>query len=135
MIRVCSGFSPSGRKSYGERFLSSFDAYWPSEVELRVFVEEPTPMPRQAERSLWEIEGAAAFHKRHSGNPASQGLVPKARWKDGERARGYSFRTDANKFWKQILIPEAAAADMADGDLLVWLDGDVETLAPVPIDL
>jgi hypothetical protein len=48
---------------------------------------------------------------------------------------GFSFRTDAYKFWKQILIPQAASLDMADGDILVWLDGDVDTIQPVPFEL
>lgn len=55
-------------------------------------------------------------------------------WKDRERAAGYSFRTDAFKFWKQILIPEAAARGLADGDILVWIDADVQTTAPVPAE-
>lgn len=135
MIRVCSGFSPAGRKQYGDRFLRAFDRYWPKEVELRVYVEEPTPMPRGAERSLWSIPGALAFADRHRGNMAAQGKVARPCWKERERFTGYSFRTDAYKFWKQILIPQAAAQDMADGDLLVWLDGDVESTAPVPPDL
>lgn len=140
MIRVCSGFAPSGRLQYGERFLRAFDRYWPKDVQLLVYVEEPTPMPREAERILWTIPGALEFQERHAGNLAAQGRVPQACWKHRERFNGYSFRNDALKFWKQILIPEAAANDpvlgpLADGDLLVWLDGDVETLRPVPPDL
>lgn len=134
MIRVCSGFSPSGRTIYGERFLRAFDRNWPASVELQVYVEESTPMPRGAERSLWSIPGAREFHERHAQNLAAHGRVPQPRWKDREVRRGYSFRHDAYKFWKQILIPEAAAAGLQDGDLLVWLDGDVVTTAPVPED-
>lgn len=132
MIRVCSGFSPTGRGQYGERFLRSFDAHWPSSVELQVYVEEPMDMPRDAWRSLWDIPGAAEFHLRHAQDLAAQGLTQQPCWKDKERARGYSFRTDAYKFWKQIVIPQAAAADMADGDILVWIDADVETTRDVP---
>ena len=135
MIRVCSGFSPAGRVQYGERFLRSFDQHWPREVELQVWVEEEMPMPRRACRLLFDIPGAAEFHQRHADNPAAKGLVQQPRWKDKERERGYSFRTDAYKFWKQILIPEAAAENMADGDILVWLDGDVDTTRPVPTGL
>lgn len=135
MIRVCSGFSPLGRAQYGERFLRAFNRHWPEEVELQVWVEEPMGMPRGAWRDLWSIPGAADFHNRHAQNRAAQGREPRPQWKDRERQRGYSFRHDAYKFWKQILIPEAAAAGMDDGDLLVWLDGDVETIATVPVDL
>lgn len=134
-LRVCSGFSPAGRVQYGERFLRSFDRYWPAGVELSVWVEEPFEMPRGACRDLWAIPGALEFAQRHRDNLAAQGREPQPCWKDRERRQGYSFRTDAYKFWKQILIPEAAAADLADGDVLVWLDGDVETTRPVPYEL
>lgn len=131
-VRACSGFSPSGRLQYGERFLRTFDFFWPSDVELRVYVEAPTPMPRDAERSLWGVDGALAFRERHGHNPASRGQVALECWKPRERERGYSFRTDALKFFKQILIPEAASEGMDDGDVLFWLDGDVESIRAVP---
>lgn len=134
MIRVCSGFSPTGRVQYGERFLKSFDRHWPREIELQVYVEESMPMPRDARRALWSIPGAADFHRRHADNLAAQGKTRQPCWKEKECREGYSFRSDAYKFWKQILIPEAASLDMADGDILVWLDADVETVRPVPRD-
>lgn len=140
MIRVCSGFSPAGRIQYGERFLKSFDRFWPQSVELVVYVEEPTTMPRNAERSLWSIPGALQFHHRHKDDLVVHGRVPNSRWKQREREAGYSFKFDAMKFWKQIMIPQAAMFDgahsfMSEGDILVWLDGDVETIAAVPEDL
>lgn len=131
-IRVCSGFSPKGRLQYGERFLRTFDARWPSSVELQVYVEEPTKMPRDAERSLWDIPGAIEFNTRHRINYCYHGLIAQPCWKQREVQRGYSFKTDAYKFWKQIMIPEAAAQGLDDGDVLVWLDGDVETTSAVP---
>jgi hypothetical protein len=133
-VRVCSGFSPAGRISYGERFLRTFDRYWPASVELQVYVEEPMSMPRGAWRDLWSVPGASDFHNRHMTDLAIHGRVPQSCWKQRERIRGYSFKTDAYKFWKQIMIPEAASAGLDDGDILVWLDGDVETIAPVPED-
>ena len=131
MIRVCSGFSPSGRIQYGERFLRSFDRYWPRDVELQVYVEEPMPMPRDAYRDLFSIPGAAEFHERHRDNLEAQGRAPLAAWKRKEHAARYSFRFDAYKFWKQILIPQAAAEGLDDGDILIWLDADVETIARI----
>jgi hypothetical protein len=135
MIRVCSGFSPTGRIQYGERFLSSFNRRWPRKVELSVYVEEPMPMPREACRDLWAIDGASAFHSRHANSEKVHGREVQPNWKEREVHRGYSFRHDAYKFWKQILIPEAAAADMPDSSILVWLDGDVETVREVPDSL
>jgi hypothetical protein len=130
-VRVCSGFSPSGRVIYGERFLETFDRNWPAEVELQVYVEEMFDAPRGACRDLWSIPGARECAEVYAA-PIFSGAEPTERWKPKERMKGYSFRFDAGKFWKQILIPQTAAQDMANGDALVWLDGDVETLAPVP---
>lgn len=134
MIRVCSGWSPRGRVQYGERFLETFDRNWAPEVELAVWVEEPHLMPRGACRDLWSIPGAREFHEAHRTNPDAQGLVIHDNWKQADRRRGYCFKHDAYKFWKQILIPGATARDMADGDILVWLDGDVITRSRVRAD-
>lgn len=131
-VMVCSGFSPQGRQQYGERFLRSFDRHWPATIRLGVWVEEPMKMPRGACRDLWAIPGAREFHVEHAGNAAAQGRVPQPMWKETEVRRGYSFRHDAYKFWKQILIPAAAARELDDGDTLVWLDADVETFREVP---
>ena len=136
MIKVCSGFSPSGRIQYGERFLRSFDKYMPKDIALEVFVEEPMPMPRRACRDLWEIPGAKDFHEKHRDSPTVAGRGPVPGWKEKERQRGYSFRFDAYKFWKQILIPQQSSIDMRNGDILIWMDADVEVTArPSSIDL
>lgn len=131
MIRVCSGFSPSGSVQYGQRFLASFDKNWPSAVELQVYVEEPLDMPRNACRSLWQVPGAFEFNHRHQDNLAARGKTAQPCWKSKEVAEGYSFRTDAYKFWKQIVIPQQAAVGLPDGAMLIWLDADVETIRPV----
>lgn len=133
MIRVCSGWHPAGRKQYGDVFLRSFDKFWPAEVDLEVYTEAPEKMPRGANRSLWHIPGAVDFNARVKDNPDASGRVPKPCWKSSEVRKGYSFRTDAAKFWKQLFIPWQASKDMADGDILVWLDGDVVTTKPVPL--
>lgn len=131
-IRVCSGFSPDGYRQYGRRFLETFDSFWPLEVELQVWTEEPVLMPREACRSLWDIPGAREFRDAYREDPAANGRLPQRIWKHAEIERGYSFRTDAYKFFKQILIPGASIDGLRDGDILVWLDADVVTLREVP---
>jgi hypothetical protein len=136
MIKVCSGFSPAGRVQYGERFLSTFDRLMPADIALEVYVEEAMEMPRDACRDLWSIPGAREFHEAHATNFVAHGTVEREGWKHKDRLRGYSYRFDAYKFWKQILIPQAAANTMDDGDVLIWLDGDVEVIdRPSALDL
>lgn len=132
MIRVCSGFSETGYKEYGEQFLETFHRYWPRTVELVVFTEAYVEMPRGSCRSLWECRGAAQFIARHRENPERCGTKQHAKWKPRYIGRPYNFRFDAVKFSKQCFIPEAAAEGMEDGDILVWLDADVVTFANVP---
>jgi hypothetical protein len=134
MIRICTGWSPTGRLQYGERFMESFDKHWPHGVQLQVYTEEPHNTPRGSTKSLWRIPGAVEFAARHRDNGLMNGTTPRAGWKESDLRKGYSFRFDAHKFYKQILIPQAASLDMADGDILVWLDGDTVTLKPVPLD-
>lgn len=134
-IKVCSGWHPAGSAQYGRRFLETFDRYWPAAVELEVYVEQREPMPRDACRSLWDIWGAKSVDEFMQGNERFSGRDVQPDWKATCKQAGYNFRFDARKFWKQILIPGAAALDMADGDLLVWLDGDVVTTAPVPLTM
>lgn len=98
-------------------------------------------MPRGAERSLWDCRGVREFIKANGHIAAHNGkrdheAVPAermpSRWREKEWREGYTFRFDAVKFCRQLFIPEHAATDMADGEILVWLDGDVETVKAVP---
>lgn len=132
MIRVVTGFHPAGYEQYGKRFIESFAQYWSHPAELVAYTEEPIPMSRGECRSLWDCEGVAEFIARHKADPRKTGHEEFIRW--GHRARGkpYNFRFDAVKFCRQCFIPRHAAADMLDGDVLVWLDGDVVFFDHVP---
>ena len=134
-LRVCTGWSPRGREEYGQRFLAAFNRYWPGKVELQVWVEDADrDMGLMVERDLWAIPGAREFAERHRDDPLMNGREPRDGWKQSDLRNRYSFRFDAYKFFKQILIPGAAASGLDDGDILVWLDGDTVTLRPVPFN-
>lgn len=137
---VCSGFSPQGRIDYGERFLATFDRHWPASVGLKVYVEEPFDMPRGACRDLFDCRGVSEFLADTKDDPVANGKRPHGKgpadprpdvWREKEWTSGYTFRLDARKFSRQLFIPENAAEDMDDGDILTWLDGDVVTTRDV----
>ena len=132
MTTVVTGFSPTGRIEYGERFLKTFEQFWPQSVGLRVFVEESTSIPRKGERSLWSCPGLQSFIGRHRNDLRYTGMKPVSTWRPKDYDKGYSYRHDAVKFCRQCFIPEAAASEFEDGEILVWLDGDVVTHTPVP---
>lgn len=131
MTTVISGCSPAGYLEYGRAFLSSFHARWPDDVGLLFYTEQPIDVPRGECRSLWDCDGARAFADRHVQNIAANGraehyLRPK------EQRAGYSYRFDACKFFKQLMIPEHAAKGLPDGEILIWLDADVITTDFMP---
>lgn len=135
MITVCSGFHPAGFQQYGKRFLETFHRHWPAEVGLVVYTEEPVKVPRGECRSLWQCAGARDFYEQHKGVAEHCGRKPRQGWREKDKLRGYCYRFDSVKFFKQLMIPEAAAQGLPDDSLLVWLDADVFTFADVPASL
>lgn len=137
-VTICTGFSPKGRKEYGENFLRTFAEFWPSGVHLACYVEETDPaleaLAPQSLRSLWDCPGAKAFIEDHKGNLMANGrrFVQGMNWKSGDHRLGYSWRYDAVKFSRQCIIPLEAARRLPDGDVLVWLDADVVSFRQIP---
>lgn len=139
-VVIATGWSPRGQLEYGNRFEAGAHL-WPKGVDLVAYVEDlpeggwvASPGAPMIRRSLWDCPGQREFIARHAADLAANGrqFRPGMNWKQRDRAAGYSFRYDAVKFSRQCFIPEAAAADLPDGTILVWLDGDVVTHSPVP---
>lgn len=135
MTTIVTGFSPSGYSAYGAQFLLTFDRYWPREVGLRYFVEELTPAPcvRGGERRLSTCNGAMEFIARHKDSPRANGREPiPGAWAPKHIANGYHFKFDAVKFSRQCFIPERAADDLEDGEVMAWSDADVVAFKEIP---
>lgn len=145
MLTVCTGWSPAGYLEYGLRFFETFDAYWPTDVDLVVYGEERVALQsscgRRTEfRLLSTIPDCMEFLKRND-NARARGQAPDAttaaKWKPKHYAARYNFRFDAWKFCRQGFIPFDAMQNIAVSgrpkrDFLCWLDGDVVTHARVP---
>lgn len=132
MTTICTGFSPKGFTEYGANFLETFDQHWPSEVRLLCFTEESVSVPRGGLRSLWTCAGARSFIDRNVSDPQRCGKAAHPAWRPKDHQRGYSFKFDAVKFSRQCFIPEGAAEELEDGEVLIWFDADVITFAPPP---
>jgi hypothetical protein len=131
-ITVCTGFSPKGYEEYGKRFLETFEKYWPKEIGLNVYVEEPIPSDRARVVSLFECGGVGEFIERYKNDPNATGRKRNALWKERHKDAPYNFRFDAVKFCRQCFIPRHTARYLPDGDILVWLDADVVTFSTIP---
>jgi hypothetical protein len=134
-ITVCTGWHPAGYKEYARYFVETFHEHWPESVNLIAYTEEPAPMPRGECRSLWGIPGAHEFYERHRHNLVHCGKSPHPKWLPKDIRRGQSWRWDAVRFFKQLIIPLDASLSLPDEDVLVWLDADVVTFAKVPDNL
>lgn len=141
MLTVVTGWSPAGWIEYGRRFAESFDRYWPEDVDLVVYGEEPCKLPRGVFRELKEIPGCVEFLQQHD-NPIARGQEPhqdfEKKWKLKHHKSGYNFRFDAWKFCRQAFIPFDAFKRWhvqnltGERELLCWLDGDVVTHSAIP---
>lgn len=124
-FQAVTTFTAAGRELYGERMTRHFREYWAWEVHLAVYSEgfniSGLEAPTLENRKLpaW-IE---AFKDRHANSARANG-----------RLRGdYDYRWDAFKFSnKSAAVLDAAMH--ASADVLIWLDGDVTTHAPVTLE-
>jgi hypothetical protein len=130
-LTVVTGWSPKGYGVYGKRFAESFQRHMPPDVDLIVYGEEPVPLPRGEFRPLYDIPGVVEFIGRHGANDAVRGLDVQPHWKERAITAGYNWKYDAFKFFRQGLIPLAAAAE-CETDHLAWFDGDVVFRSAAP---
>lgn len=131
MLTVVTGWSPSGWKEYGSRFIDSFSRRWPEDVRLICYVEQYVKLPRGEQRLLSEIPGCVEFLDKYRDDAEANGRKDNGRWKEKDKANGYNYRFDAWKFCRQGFIPLHAAESIRSG-LMCWLDADVVTFKDVP---
>lgn len=130
---IVTSFSNGGFYEYAFRFFETFEKFWPADTTLVAYYEAPKVIPRAEMRDLYAVEAMRSFLDRHSANQAARGRVPNKTWKPKDRADGYSFRSDAVKFCRKVFAVADAARQISEG-ILVWIDADVVTTAPVPAD-
>jgi len=114
---------------YGQKFASSFARYWPDGVGLTIVTDKPVDCPRADQFPLFDMPGYPEFMDRHRNDRRALGLESRDRKaKPGERF----WKRDAVKWAPQGLAPVVGLDGLNDGDLMAWLDADVETIADVP---
>jgi hypothetical protein len=132
---VVTGWSPAGYLEYGRRFAEGWAQFWPRDVELVVYVEEPCELPPGAiARELSAVPGVRKFLQVYGADLEARGRAVKPSWKAAAKLLGYNWRYDAVKWFRQALIMRDAASGLWHGSdtLLCWFDGDVITHRTVP---
>lgn len=131
MATVVTTFGPNGLQLYANRFMQSFEEYWPLTDKLICYVEEPTTPRRYVElRDINLLYDRRDFIGAHL-SERERGLVAQPCWKWNEVRNGYSFRTDAIKFCNKVFAVYDAACRIEKG-VLVWMDADTFTFKHVP---
>jgi hypothetical protein len=118
-IVAVTTFNSSGLAQYGERFVSSFEAMWPKEVELVIYSEG------------WEK------HQLPESRAVVRDLIDASPWlSDFKRSNQYrnetgGFRKDAIRFSHKV----AALCDVCWGnpgtEYFIWLDADIFAHSPI----
>lgn len=113
---------------YGRKFYNTFRHHWPREMELVIFTDQRLPIRMATQLPLGD--DTDAFRKRWAKDRRANG------YEHGGKvdAKGQNWRFDAVKWAPQGIVPKYALDGMEDGDILCWLDADVETTAPVAED-
>lgn len=130
-MRVVTLMYGSAWERYGNIFATTFHRYWPAEADLVVVADRDLPLKRGRVTALNDIPGVVEFRARWNGHPKAAGM---GRLGVKVDEKGYSWRHDALKWMPQAMAPLAALDDMQDGEVLCWLDADVETTSAVPAD-
>ena len=116
-------------KRYGRNFAQSFYRYWPESISLTIYTDAPIrELPDTRQRLLSECRHIVAFAERYAGNPKAEGRESG----DCKAAPGKRFwKHDAVKWAPQAMVPFYELQDLDRGDILIWLDADVETIASI----
>jgi len=106
----------------GARFLSSFLAHWPRNATLHLFLEGE---PLNADTAQGYDPTRIVLHNLDA--DAERAAFLEAAPQDGR-----DYRQNARKFCHKVF--SYTAQGVRDCDLLIWLDADTETTAPIDAD-
>lgn len=115
---------------YGKAFVKSFTRYWPSGVELYIVTDRELPTERAVQIPLGKVPGYQDFMGKYYNDRKALGYGQTDHKADPEKR---FWKHDAVKWGPQGLTPRAALDGLTSGDLLCWLDADVETIAAPPL--
>ncbi len=115
---------------YGQKFAESFREYWPRKVELVIVTDRTLPIGWATQVRLTDVPGYVDFMVKHRKDSLANGMGHRRR--KSSNSYGHSWKHDAVKWGPQGLCAVAGLEGLEDGDLLCWLDADVETTNTVP---
>jgi hypothetical protein len=135
-IRLVMTCHAEGWREYGRQMAATFAQYWPVDVELQVYAEGFVMDVEAPNVTGWALpDWHEAWKLRHDGNPDAHGrdkkrFGPHARRKAG----GYDYRRDCVRFSHKVAALTDSVERHHGDDLVIMVDADVVTHAPVTHD-
>lgn len=120
-ITVVTTCSKKGWEIYGRNFYWTFKEYWSSDINLLFYSEDELSIDTLA-FPQWFVD----WKEKHKDNRDAHGRDRKR----NRRGVEYDFRRDAVRFGHKVAAITDAAFRVKSG-LLIWIDADVVTHAPV----
>jgi hypothetical protein len=120
-IIVCSAIWGSAWERYAHVFAETFVKYWNESIELIILSDKDLPLDRGKQIDLYSLEDYKLFTENYvEHNLKHVKLID-------------HWRFDLKKWMPQVFTPKAILdnTNWNIGDILVWIDADVETRAPV----
>lgn len=131
-INAVTCYSLKGFRETGSLLINGFIRYWPKEVYLTVYVDDPIPKNEliRDSRVSYKIlnqKDLMSFKERHKGNLEANGLGKYS--SKGEK----NYRYDAVRFSHKVFALFQFLEEK-ETDFLIWLDGDSRTHSQVRIE-
>jgi hypothetical protein len=132
---VITTFNQQGLDKYGQRCISTFEQFWPAEVDLVVYTEKCTPRITKPNVKCIDLiansKHCKRFIKRHKDNPeANGGIGPHNEriWKPNKH-----FKWQGLRFSYKVFSIYHAIQNI-DTEWVIWLDADTLTHSTITID-
>lgn len=138
-ITCVTSFGKIGIDLYANEMVSSFIQYWPSDVKLQVYLDDindqaKLPQAPNVEYVLLDDPDMIAFKNRNTNDPRKHGLQSFDDREDSNRFTKnkegkWKFQYDSIRFCHKVFAMRMCAN--SGTDVVIWLDGDTKTFAPV----
>ena len=147
---IVTTFSFKGYHEYGKRMLSTFDKYWPNDVDIHAFYEGQKPTDIISNRIFFHDLSACCpdlvkFKEKYKNDPVANGqatTIPNGvRRPEGIKEKWInqpSFLWDAVRFSHKTFCQAYATTheDVHNGaDVMFWLDADTITFRNITEDI
>lgn len=129
---VVSSWSLAGFAQYGARCAAAWARYWPASTSFVVYTDGRCGLRGIEERSTEAIAEWTAIKEDWHCDPSVRGYRCEAY---PDRTKFHEYVWDARRFAVKVFVWADAAARYSGTGVMTWLDGDTETMQPVPAGL